>query len=78
MSRGVGAVVLVALALGLATISARVQAAPAVVAPSLAGGAARAPADGAARFVLIVGVNRSVDADLPQLRYADDDAARYQ
>ncbi len=33
--------------------------------------------DGAARFVLILGVNRSVDADLPALRYADDDAVRY-
>ena len=29
-------------------------------------------------FALIVGVNQSVDADLPPLRYADDDAARYQ
>jgi hypothetical protein len=36
------------------------------------------PKEGAARFVLIIGVNRSVDADLPLLRYADDDAARYQ
>ena len=30
-----------------------------------------------ASFALIVGVNRSVDADVAQLRYADDDAARY-
>ena len=29
-------------------------------------------------FALIVGVNRSVDADLKPLRYADDDAVRYQ
>jgi hypothetical protein len=29
-------------------------------------------------YALIVGVNQSVDADLPPLRYADDDAARYQ
>ena len=31
-----------------------------------------------ATFALIVGVNRSVDRDLPPLLYADDDAARYQ
>jgi len=43
--------------------------APAVAAP--------AAGDGAARFVLILGVNRSVDADLPVLRYADDDAVQY-
>jgi hypothetical protein len=30
-----------------------------------------------ASFALIVGVNKSVDADAPLLRYADDDAARY-
>ena len=30
-----------------------------------------------ALFVLIVGVNQSIDDDLPPLRYADDDAARY-
>jgi hypothetical protein len=30
-----------------------------------------------ARFALILGVNRSVDADAAQLRYADDDAAKY-
>ena len=29
-------------------------------------------------FALIMGVNRSVDADLKPLRYADDDAVRYQ
>jgi len=49
-------------------------AAPTVVAPSPIGGARD---DGAARFVLILGVNRSVDADLPVLHYADDDAVRY-
>jgi len=37
----------------------------------------RAAAPEQAVFALIVGVNRSVDADLPRLRYADDDAARY-
>jgi hypothetical protein len=31
-----------------------------------------------ATFALIVGVNRGADRDLPMLRYADDDAARYQ
>ncbi len=31
-----------------------------------------------ARFALILGVNRSVDQDAPLLRYADDDAAKYQ
>jgi hypothetical protein len=45
-----------------------------VVAPSPTGGARD---DGAARFVLILGVNRSVDAELPALHYADDDAVRY-
>ncbi len=30
-----------------------------------------------ASFALIIGVNKSVDADAPPLRYADDDAARY-
>ena len=29
-------------------------------------------------YALIVGTNRSVDADLKPLRYADDDAVRYQ
>jgi len=32
----------------------------------------------AATFALIMGVNRSADRELPELRYADDDAARYQ
>ena len=42
------------------------------------------PARGAAErprnavFALIMGVNRSVDADLKTLLYADDDAVRYQ
>jgi hypothetical protein len=35
------------------------------------------PAPTAARFALIVGVNESGDEDLPTLRYADDDAARW-
>ena len=39
--------------------------------------AGSAETGGVARFALIVGVNRSVDPELPQLRYADDDAARY-
>ena len=30
-----------------------------------------------ATFALIIGVNQSVDPELPALRYADDDAARY-
>jgi hypothetical protein len=38
---------------------------------------ARAADEPAALFALIVGVNRSVDRDLPPLAYADDDAARY-
>jgi hypothetical protein len=33
--------------------------------------------DGVARFALILGVNRSVDPEMPVLRYADDDAVRY-
>jgi hypothetical protein len=31
-----------------------------------------------ATFALIIGVNRGADRELPVLRYADDDAARYQ
>ncbi len=31
-----------------------------------------------ATFALIIGVNRGADSELPELRYADDDAARYQ
>jgi hypothetical protein len=49
-------------------------AAPAMVAPSAAGGGR---ADGAARFVLSVGVNHSPDTGLTALRYADDDAVQY-
>lgn len=48
-------------------------AASAVLAPS----AARADERQHASFALIVGANRSVDADLAPLKYADDDAARY-
>ncbi|MFP2925805.1 hypothetical protein ACLESO_11420 [Pyxidicoccus sp. 3LG] len=35
------------------------------------------PASRTASFALIIGVNRSHEPDLPVLRYADDDAARY-
>ncbi|MDP9034590.1 MAG: caspase family protein [Myxococcota bacterium] len=38
---------------------------------------ARADDDSRASFALIIGSNASVDADLPALKYADDDAARY-
>ena len=50
---------------------------------TLAGTVAAAPtspvtdASERASFALIIGVNKSVDADAPLLRYADDDAARY-
>src|SRR5262249_34408505 len=30
-----------------------------------------------ALFAIIIGVNRGIDPELPTLRYADDDAARY-
>lgn len=66
------AAVVLGAALGVHAFPA--TAAPAVVAPSAVGGAR---ADGAARFVLIVGVNRSLDTSLPPLRYADDDAVQY-
>jgi hypothetical protein len=33
--------------------------------------------DSYASFALIVGVNKSIDTDVAQLRYADDDASRY-
>ena len=40
--------------------------------------AARGEGEGkAATFALIIGSNRSVDSDLPALKYADDDAASY-
>ncbi|HEX3757048.1 MAG TPA: hypothetical protein VHW23_00010 [Kofleriaceae bacterium] len=48
-----------------------------VVLGALAAVAAPARAD-TATFAVVVGVNRSVDADLPALRYADDDAVLYQ
>lgn len=38
---------------------------------------ARADAPATATFALVVGANVSVDKDLPPLKYADDDAARY-
>jgi hypothetical protein len=41
------------------------------------GSTARADEEPPALFALIVGVNRSADADLPPLAYADDDALRY-
>jgi hypothetical protein len=47
----------------------------AVVFPSSA--RADEPGEEYASFALIVGVNRSVDTEVAQLRYADDDAARY-
>jgi len=48
-----------------------------LLAPTLASarGAPEPPPE--ALFVVVVGVNRSVDQNLPTLRYADDDAARY-
>jgi hypothetical protein len=39
---------------------------------------APARASETAAFALIIGVNRGADRELPPLRYADDDAARYQ
>ncbi len=77
----------VAASLGVAFVFLCVfalRAAPAVAAPAEVAPAASTALgsaghdDGAARFVLILGVNHSVDPDLPVLRYADDDAARYE
>jgi hypothetical protein len=64
--------ILAALAAALAAAvspgsSARAEGAP---------GPAAAPA--AARFAIVVGVNHSIDANAPMLRYSDDDAALYQ
>src|SRR5690349_16982813 len=55
------------------------RALPLLAAVLLAPLSARAeePNEEYASFALIVGVNKSVDADVAQLRYADDDAARY-
>jgi hypothetical protein len=44
----------------------------------LAPAARAAEAQRVATFALVVGVNRSVDADATLLRYADDDAARFR
>jgi hypothetical protein len=41
-------------------------------------GAGAVASAGSATFALIIGSNKSVDPELPVLRYADDDAARYQ
>jgi hypothetical protein len=62
------------LGAAFAVVAVPAAAAPTLVAPSPIGGARD---DGAARFVLILGVNRSVDPALPELHYADDDAVRY-
>jgi len=53
-------------------------AAAAILALSLASAsqAHAAPGDSSI-FALVIGVNRSAEADVPQLAYADDDAARY-
>jgi hypothetical protein len=40
-------------------------------------GPAQAEGDGAERFLLVVANNHSLDADVPSLRFADDDGARY-
>jgi hypothetical protein len=56
------------LGLAILTLAGAVDAAP--VGP-VTGSSERAA------FALIIGVNKSVDADAPLLRYADDDAARY-
>jgi len=53
----------------LAAVATALSAAPA---------RAQAPGDGPEAFALIVGVNTSVDRELPTLRYADDDAALYR
>jgi hypothetical protein len=45
------------------------------LAPALAH--AEEPNEEYASFALIIGVNKSVDTEVAQLRYADDDAARY-
>src|SRR5579863_1995546 len=51
----------------------------AALAALLAGREPFAAADNgeAATFAIIIGSNQSVDADLPTLKYADDDAAAY-
>ena len=76
---------LASVALVALPASAEPAVVPPVVPPAVVGvasGAAAAAASaaaggGVARFALIVGVNRGVDPELPLLRYADDDAARY-
>lgn len=50
----------------------------ALFAPLLLGAASAPAEEPRASFALILGVNQGVDPELPRLRYADDDAARYQ
>ena len=70
--RGAGRSGVLALAMtaALGAVARPVAAAPTFITP--------VADDGEARFVLIIGVNRSVDVELPLLNYADDDAARYE
>ena len=42
-----------------------------------AGGEVRAGAGGARTYAIVIGNNTSFETDLPRLKYADDDAARY-
>jgi len=58
-----------------AALAALVLGVVALVAPAAA--RADGPAPATATFALVIGSNRSVDANLAPLRYADDDAARY-
>ncbi|HEY4392524.1 MAG TPA: caspase family protein [Polyangia bacterium] len=60
---------------GLALASAAARAAPGAAPGTFAGVTDGAPP---AMFALIVGVNQSVDPQMPPLRYADDDAVRYE
>lgn len=70
--RGSGLALVLGLTLALAAGPVR------AVTPTMVRRAATELAAETSRFALIIGVNRAGDRSLPELRYADDDAARYQ
>ncbi|MBK8480656.1 MAG: hypothetical protein IPL40_05715 [Proteobacteria bacterium] len=80
-SGGVARVLALALALAAATTARRASAVTPSVVPRAAAALGTGTGTGSgtdpSRFALIIGVNRASDSSLPELHYADDDAARY-
>ena len=63
---------------GLVVLIAHLLTVPAAHAEALGASPSEPQPSPEVAFALIVGVNKSVDPDLPVLRYADDDAVRYR